>query len=554
MFGANTYKAFDGTHNSGSWHSAAGIKTGILSLELPESFVLTKYELYRRVSNQGPNNDNSLVPQNWTLEGSNDETNWTVLDTQINQTFTSGVQGEASKKSYSISNNSTNYKHYRINVTANSGGNYLIVGELKLYGASPTNASVGFATITGAEYFVDTDPGEGSGTAFQPKDGAFDSEVESILPKDLNVTGLSVGPHLVGVRYKDNNNTWGDVLYQTIHVYDANPSGSGSGGSGGGGSGGSSGWFCTITAAEYFVDTDPGEGSGTAFQPQDGAFDSEVESILPKDLNVTGCQSARTWSVCATRIITTPGGMSSTRPFMCTMPTHRAVDRVGPVVVEVVDHPVGFASITAAEYFVDTDPGEGSGTAFQPQDGAFDSEVESILPKDLNVTGLSVGPHLVGVRYKDNNNTWGDVLYQTIHVYDANPSACQWDRRWWMVSGGTGGFTVIAGAEYFIGNDPGEGNATALQPKDGAFDSEVESTLTASLSLNGYALGTYLVGVRYKDNNGTWGDVLFKTWKWMSIPTGTDWRTKRKHTTRPIPPCRHRWGRLPRRRGSRLWQ
>jgi hypothetical protein len=177
--------------------------------------------------------------------------------------------------------------------------------------------------ISAAEYFVDTDPGEGNATALTAQDGAFDSEVEAIVPVDLNATGLSVGPHLIGIRYKDDNNTWGDVLYQTIHVYDANPSGSGSGGSDGGESGGSS---------------------------------------------------------------------------------------------------VGFATITGAEYFVDTDPGEGNGTAFQPQDGAFDSEVESILPKDLNVTGLSVGPHLVGVRYKDNSNIWGDVLYQTIHLYDANPS------------------------------------------------------------------------------------------------------------------------------------
>ena len=77
--------------------------------------------------------------------------------------------------------------------------------------------------------------------------------------------------------------------------------------------------------------------------------------------------------------------------------------------------------ISAAEYFVDTDPGEGSGTALTAQDGAFDSEVEAIAPVDLNVTGLSVGPHLIGIRYKDDNNTWGEVLYQTIHVYDANP-------------------------------------------------------------------------------------------------------------------------------------
>ena len=114
---------------------------------------------------------------------------------------------------------------------------------------------------------------------FTAQDGAFDSEVETIAPVDLNVTGLAVGPHLIGIRYKDDNNTWGEVLYQTIHVYDPNPN---VGGSGGGGASGSSAGFVTIQAAEYFVDTDPGEGNGTAFQAQDGAFDSEVESILPK--------------------------------------------------------------------------------------------------------------------------------------------------------------------------------------------------------------------------------------------------------------------------------
>ena len=137
-------------------------------------------------------------------------------------------------------------------------------------GGGSGGASGGFASISAAEYFVDTDPGAGSGIAFQAKDGAFDSEVESILPKDLNVTGLSVGPHLVGVRYKDNNNTWGEVLYQTIHVYDANPSGSGSGGSGGGGSGGASGGFASISAAEYFVDTDPELAAELRFRQRTG--------------------------------------------------------------------------------------------------------------------------------------------------------------------------------------------------------------------------------------------------------------------------------------------
>jgi hypothetical protein len=387
---------------------------------------------------------------------------------------------------------------------------FLVLGAGGLFAEGNTT------NISAAEYFVDTDPGEGNATALTAQDGAFDSEVEAIAPVDLNVTGLSVGPHLIGIRYKDDNNTWGDVLYQTIHVYDANPSVSGSGGSSGGGSGGSSVGFATITAAEYFVDTDPGEGNGTAFQPQDGAFDSEVESILPKDLNVTGLSvgphlvgvrykdNNNTWGDVLFQTIhvydANPSGSGS-----------GGSDGGGSG-----GSSVGFATITGAEYFIDTDPGEGNGTAFQPQDGAFDSEVETIVPKDLNVTGLSVGPHLVGVRYKDNNNTWGDVLYQTIHVYDANPDANG------TGSGGTGvtgGFSIIAGAEYFIGEDPGEGNATALQPKDGAFDSEVESTLAVNLSLDGYAIGVYLVGVRYKDNNGTWGDVLFKT---VEVDVDTD--------------------------------
>ena len=374
-------------------------------------------------------------------------------------------------------------------------------------------------TISAAEYFVDTDPGEGNGTALSAQDGAFDSEVESIAPVDLNVTGLAVGPHLIGIRYKDDNNTWGEVLYQTIHVYDANPDSNASGGGGNGGGGGSSAGFATIKGAEYFVDSDPGEGNGTAFQAQDGAFDSEVESILPKDLNVTGLavgphlvglryqDNNNTWGEVLYQTI----HVYDANPDSNASGGGGSGGGGGSS--------GGFATIQAAEYFVDTDPGEGNGTAFQAQDGAFDSEVESILPKDLNVTGLSIGPHLVGVRYKDNNNTWGEVLYQTIHVYDANPDTNASGSGGSGGSGGTGGFTVIAGAEYFIGNDPGEGNATALHPKDGAFDSEVESTLTASLSLEGYAIGAYLVGVRYMDNNGTWGDVLYKT---IEVDVDTD--------------------------------
>jgi alpha-tubulin suppressor-like RCC1 family protein len=304
---------------------------------------------------------------------------------------------------------------------------------------------------------------------------------------------------LIGVRYQDDNGTWGDALYQTIHIYDANP--------GGGGGGGGATAFTTIAAAEYFVGTDPGEGLATAFQPQDGAFDSEVESILPTDFNSTGLDEGPhlvgvryqddngTWGDALYQTIhiydANPGGGGGE------------------------GNATAFTVISAAEYFVGTDPGEGGATAFSPQDGAFDSEVESILPTDFNSTGLEEGPHLVGVRYKDDNGTWGDVLFQTIHIYDANPG-----------QGGGGdanatNFAIIVAAEWFVGTDPGENNGTAFQPADGGFDSEVETVLPTALSTDGFALGTYLVGVRYQDNNGTWGDVLFATIE-VSVDTDGD--------------------------------
>ena len=68
-----------------------------------------------------------ICPKDWT-SGSNDGTNWTVSGQQP------APWGEASKKSYSISNHSC-LQPCRIHVTANGGGEYQ-AGELKLYGSS----------------------------------------------------------------------------------------------------------------------------------------------------------------------------------------------------------------------------------------------------------------------------------------------------------------------------------------------------------------------------------------------------------------------------------
>jgi fibronectin type 3 domain-containing protein len=71
-------------------------------------------------------------PKDWQFQGSNDGTTWTTLDTQSNQTF----QFRTYLRSFDIANTTT-YRYYRLNVTANNGdATFLHLSELGLWGDS----------------------------------------------------------------------------------------------------------------------------------------------------------------------------------------------------------------------------------------------------------------------------------------------------------------------------------------------------------------------------------------------------------------------------------
>ena len=85
------------TNTSGEW-----------TIELPSSIVLYKYSLHH--GNAVSTSAN--YPKDWTIEGSNDGTTWVTLDTRSNETYASSVTGfDVSKREYTVSNNTTKYKH-----------------------------------------------------------------------------------------------------------------------------------------------------------------------------------------------------------------------------------------------------------------------------------------------------------------------------------------------------------------------------------------------------------------------------------------------------------
>jgi hypothetical protein len=67
-------------------------------------------------------------PKSWTLQGSNDGINWTVVDTRINETFNSRFQ----KRTFSFSN-MTAYQIYKLNITENNGEGNLQLAEIEMF-------------------------------------------------------------------------------------------------------------------------------------------------------------------------------------------------------------------------------------------------------------------------------------------------------------------------------------------------------------------------------------------------------------------------------------
>jgi len=67
-------------------------------------------------------------PKSWTFLGSQDGSNWTTLDSETNQSFANRLQ----QNTYNIGN-TTAYRYYQLNITADNGATAVAVAELGLW-------------------------------------------------------------------------------------------------------------------------------------------------------------------------------------------------------------------------------------------------------------------------------------------------------------------------------------------------------------------------------------------------------------------------------------
>jgi len=140
-------------------------------------------------------------------------------------------------------------------------------------------------------------------------------------------------------------------------------------------------------------------------------------------------------------------------------------------------------SLVAVEYFFDDDPGVGNANRVNL------AEPDSLFTLDsleVSVRGLLPGPHLIGFRTLSELGEWS--LTQTTRFYLTAPAA-PLPRP------------ALAAGEYFIDEDPGEGNGIPFSlPGD---TTSIRQTLEASN--NGLAAGAHRLGIRLQDSQGNWG-------------------------------------------------
>ncbi len=228
-----------------------------------------------------------------------------------------------------------------------------------------------------------------------------------------------------------------------------------------------------IITAEYFWDTDPGKGNATALTAVDGNFNQVIESAIANAVGVPAALGNHTFNV---RVKASNG-------------------KWGPLfsVIVFVDIPFGAVGnrnvkVTAAEYFWDTDPGQGNANAMIAFDGNFNSSMEQAIAT-INTTSLSVGPHIIGIRVKGSDNKWSPVFSTIIAVENVSIS----NRP-----------MKITQAECFWNTDPGNGNGFPMLAFDGNFDQAIES-VKKSVMTGTLNIGANVLYVRVKGVNNNWG-------------------------------------------------
>ncbi|MGV3630979.1 MAG: T9SS type A sorting domain-containing protein [Bacteroidota bacterium] len=287
--------------------------------------------------------------------------------------------------------------------------------------------------IVSGEYFFDTEPAVGNGTAFSLTAG---TDVTQNL--SIPTTSLTPGFHNLFVRVKNDLGVWGH--YQGRMFYIIEPAALAQ---------------TDVVSGEYFFDTDPGTGNGTAISFA-GGDDVNATLAIPAGLSpgfhnlfIRVKNDLGIWSHYQGRMFYLIDPQTQLTP-----------------------------NLVAGEYFFDSDPGVGNGLSFSL---TASTQVQQNL--DIDVSALSPGFHNVFVRVKNDLGIWSHYQGRMFYLMEEELIT---DKE--IVSG-----------EWFVDADPGIGSGTAFSVTPGT---DVSSAI--NVSTMGLADGVHYLFIRVREDNGRW--------------------------------------------------
>jgi len=243
-------------------------------------------------------------------------------------------------------------------------------------------------TIDAGEYFIDdNDAGAGNNTALNL---SSQNGVVTGTAMDLSTAGLSAGLHVVYSRLHAENYGWGPVSGYPFFITSPEIE-------------------YEISAGEYFIDNnDNGPGNNTALSLN---VSNGVATGTASSISTTGLASGI--HVIYSRMYAEGAGWGPPRgyPFFITNP--------GDVY-----------TITAAEYFIDTDPGYGNGTEL----ALSGSDTQVSMGTDFDLSDVSAGIHRLYLRLYSPEVGWGPptsamfIVEDEAQVNFANPLSTSSDQ------------------------------------------------------------------------------------------------------------------------------
>ena len=277
----------------------------------------------------------------------------------------------------------------------------------------PANANP--AKINYAEYYIDTDPGYGSGTPISVN-SSTDIYINNF---SVNINSISTGVHRIYFRTKDVNGAWSLINEQTfVKLYpDAHIA--------------SNTTSASILKFEYFVDTDPGYGKRISI-PITSSNDVSINNF---SLDISSYNQGVHQIYFRTQDANGSWSETNVQTFF-----------IANVAAQIPSNPIP-DNIVKMEYFIDNDPGFGKGKPI-----TFNSSLDvSASNVAIDLSALGNGVHYIYVRSQDANGNWSETNEKVFNILLAN-----------VIIPSNPAASNITKLEYFFDTDPGFGKGTSI--------------------------------------------------------------------------------------------